>query len=45
VTADIVDQENHLYHDSAKLAEVVYGVATRPAKFTKSQKSVKIIEL
>jgi len=45
ITADIVNSENPLYHDSDSLARAVYQVVTNPGKFTKTQKSVKIVEL
>lgn len=45
VMADIVDTKNPLYHDSHKLASVIYGIITRPGKFTKSHKSVKMVKL
>lgn len=45
ISADIVDEENPLYHDSYKLAKAVWQILLGNRKFTKSHISGKIIEL
>lgn len=45
LAADVVNTDNPLYHDSAKLAAVIWKILARRTKFTKSDISGKIIEL
>lgn len=45
ILADVVREDNPLYHDSGKLAAVVWEILSKPRKFTKRTISGKIIEL
>lgn len=45
ILADVVNEKNPLYHDSDKLAEIIWSFLSDPRKFTKPRKSGNIIEL